>query len=90
MKSLTEAFKKGLSIAFRGESLHEDWFACRAEWEEEGASFYAIGKRFQCDSDRKADFIAEQIMLPELKSWAAERPNQSPEPTVPFERRGSS
>lgn len=69
-KLLTEAFQKESAITFRGEHLYEDQFICRAEWSEAGAAFYAHGKKFQCLSDRKADFIAEQIMLAQLKEWS--------------------
>ena len=74
-KSLTDAFKKGLPIQFRGESVGADVFICRAEWNEGGEDYYARGERFRCDSERKAYYVAEQIMLAHLAEWAKARPN---------------
>jgi hypothetical protein len=65
-KALNEAVAKGRAVAFRGHHLRGDQFVCRAEWEEDGVSHYAFGKRFRSDSDRKADYLAEEIMRAQL------------------------
>ena len=65
-QAVAEAFKKGIPIVFRAESVREDLFVCRAEWAEEGVAHYALGKRFRTTSDRKADFLADEIMRVDL------------------------
>jgi hypothetical protein len=81
-KSLTEAYKKGISITFRGEPIKGDLFICRAEWKEGDHEYIAHGKRFRCLSDRKADYRAEEIMLELLNMWSKTEPNQSLQTTI--------
>lgn len=63
---LREALARGVEVTYRGHSLRGDLFVCRAEGEEAGTSYYALGKRFRCNSDRKADYLAEEIMRAQL------------------------
>jgi hypothetical protein len=69
-KSLTDAYKKGVTIKFRAEPISGDLFCCIAEWEEGDGSYFACGKRFRCFSDRKADYLAEQMMTNQLTEWS--------------------
>jgi len=71
-KALADAFKKGIPIIFRAESVRGDLFICRAEWKEAGIAHYALGKRFRTISDQKADFLADEIMRAELGLYSNE------------------
>lgn len=70
MVPILEAAQKGHVLSFRAQHQRQDWFVCIAEWQEIAGVRSERALRFRCDSDRKADWMAEQLMREQIARFS--------------------